>query len=547
MTETTTELNDRELDALIERIQQAIEHQLALSPEDLRLLLHALLMLAQLQERLADQDITLHKLRKLAGIVQRSEHLKDLVPVTDCESPKKKKRRAAKKPPSAPPVVHERCHHHIEDLKPGQPCPLCEKGKLYPYEPAVSVRISGQSPLKRTEHICERLRCNTCLAYFTAPLPEEVKQDGAEGQRYGYSSRALMGLHKCFAGVPFYRQQSLQQLFGMPVSASSVFDQCEYLANDVQPVVKYLITLAADANGYQLDDTTNRIDNQSTTLKLDRQTGKPKSRSGIYTSGVIATLASGQACVLFQTNIGHAGEWIDEIVVTRAADAAIPTVMSDALSSNQPTRLTEYYKALCNAHARREFVDVLPMFPDKVPWVLERYALIWEYDDHCKAHHDDDQPRLDYHRQHSLPILEELRDWGERQLETGDTEANSGLGKAIGYFLRHFEALSAFCRWPGVPIDNNAMEATLKLIIRGRKNSLFFKTLAGAAISDVLTSLIATSEKAGINTFDYLIVLQRHAEAVKRQPELWLPWNYAQTLAALAPITEPSKNCEEAA
>jgi hypothetical protein len=197
-------------------------------------------------------------------------------------------------------VVHERCHHCIEDLKPGQPCPLCEKGKLYKYEPALSVRISGQSPLKRTEHLSERLRCNTCLAYFTAPLPEEVKQDGGEGQRYGYSSRALMGLHKCFAGVPFYRQQSLQQLFGMPVSASTVFDQCECLANDVQPVMKCLITLAADASGFQLDDTTNRIVNQSATMKPDRKTGKPKSRSGIYTSGVIATLASGQVCVLFR-------------------------------------------------------------------------------------------------------------------------------------------------------------------------------------------------------------------------------------------------------
>jgi hypothetical protein len=93
MTETTPELNDHELDALIERIQQAIEHQLALSSDDLRLLLHALLMLSQLQERLADQDITLHKLRKLAGIVQRSEQLKDLVPASASELPKKKNRR----------------------------------------------------------------------------------------------------------------------------------------------------------------------------------------------------------------------------------------------------------------------------------------------------------------------------------------------------------------------------------------------------------------------------------------------------------------------
>ena len=76
------------------------------------------------------------------------------------------------------------------------------------------------------------------------------------------------------------------------------------------------------------------------------------------------------------------------------------------------------------------------------------------------------------------------------------------------------------------------MERTLKLIIRGRKNALFFKTLAGAAIADVLTSLIATCETIGINTFDYLVVLQRHAETVKQCPSQWLPWSYLATLEA---------------
>ena len=247
---------------------------------------------------------------------------------------------------------------------------------------------------------------------------------------------------------------------------------------------------------------------------------------------MIATLDSGHQCVLFQTNIGHAGEWIDDIIGPRSLDSPVPILMSDALSSNQPCSLVEYYKALCNAHARREFVDVIDHFPDKVPGVLERYALIWDHEDHCKDHHYSAQQRLDYHRQHSLPVMEELRQWGQLQLDTEETEANSGLGKAIAYFLRHFEGLTAFCRWPNVPLDNNEMEAILKLIIRGRKNSLFFKTLAGAAVADVLTSLIATCDKAGINTFEYLIVLQRHAAVVKHQPELWLPWNYLETLAA---------------
>jgi transposase len=71
-----TELSPAELDALIERVKEAAEHGLALSGEDLGLLLNALLMLAQFQERMSDHDLTLHKLRKLAGIVSASEKLK---------------------------------------------------------------------------------------------------------------------------------------------------------------------------------------------------------------------------------------------------------------------------------------------------------------------------------------------------------------------------------------------------------------------------------------------------------------------------------------
>ncbi|MDQ2695104.1 MAG: transposase, partial [Pseudomonadota bacterium] len=81
--------------------------------------------------------------------------------------------------------------------------------------------------------------------------------------------------------------------------------------------------------------------------------------------------------------------------------------------------------------------------------------------------------------------------------------------------------------------DNNTMEQALKLIIRGRKNALFFKTPAGAAIGDVITSVVATAHAAGVNVFEYLVVLQRHAEAVKRQPEHWLPWNYQATVEAM--------------
>jgi len=352
------------------------------------------------------------------------------------------------------------------------------------------------------------------------------------GQKYTYSARALIGLHKHFAGLPFYRQQSLQQMFGVPISASTAFDQSEYLANDIDPVVQCLKRQAGSAVHYHLDDTRNRILNQTTVEKPDRKTGKSKTRSGIYTSGVIATLAEGHECVLFQTNIGHAGEWIDELLSTRRTDAPAPILMSDALSSNAPSLKLEFIATFCNSHARRQFVEVIEHFPDKVPWVLERYGVIWDNERHCKTQGFSPPQRLEYHQAHSLPIMEELREWGQGELDHDRVEANSGLGKAIGYFLRHYKELSGFCRYTGAQLDNNEMETMLKLVIRGRKNAMFYKTLAGAAIADTIMSLIATCQRAGINTFDYLVVLQRHAQAVKRQPEQWLPWNYTTAVEA---------------
>jgi transposase len=318
----------------------------------------------------------------------------------------------------------------------------------------------------------------------------------------------------------------------MPVNASTVFDQCEQLANALQPLFACLIALAGKAGLYLIDDTSHRILSQGPVEKPDRRTGKLKERTGVYTSGMIATLAEGQSCILYQTNVGHAGEWLDEILSTRPATAPPPLVMSDALSSNRPSVLDEYHQLLCNTHARREFVDVAGNFPEPVEWVLERYGHIWLHEQHCQEHQLSSAQRLAYHHTHSLPVMEQIRDWGAKQLEDGAVEANSGLGQAIGYFARHFEGLTAFCRLEHAPIDNNAMEQALKLIIRGRKNSLFFKTPAGAAIADVITSVVATANQAGINAFDYLVELQRHQNAVKRQPEQWLPWNYQAAVAA---------------
>lgn len=70
MNNTFTDIDIKELDELIKRVQKVITHDLALSSEDCQLLLDVLLTFIDMQTNLANNDITIQKLRKLAGIVK---------------------------------------------------------------------------------------------------------------------------------------------------------------------------------------------------------------------------------------------------------------------------------------------------------------------------------------------------------------------------------------------------------------------------------------------------------------------------------------------
>ena len=60
-----------------------------------------------------------------------------------------------------------------------------------------------------------------------------------------------------------------------------------------------------------------------------------------------------------------------------------------------------------------------------------------------------------------------------------------------------------------------------------RKNALFFRTEQGAAVGDILMSVIETRRANGIRAWDYFVQVTRNAAAVRQNPAGWLPWTYA--------------------
>jgi transposase len=165
--------------------------------------------------------------------------------------------------------------------------------------------------------------------------------------------------------------------------------------------------------------------------------------------------------------------------------------------------------------------------------VLESLSVVYRNDALAREKKLSPAARRHFHQSESSPTVEELHAWLKRQFDERRVEPNSSLGGAISYLLKHWERLTLFLRVPGASLDNNICEQALKKAILHRKNALFYKTRRGAHVGDLFMSLIHTCELDGVNPFDYMTELERHAEELSAHPQGWMPWNYRDTLAAV--------------
>ena len=490
-----------------------------------------------LTDLLEDKATTIDRLRKIL-FGSSSEKTRDVIPQTPVAPP-------AAAPDGAEPTPSKRPGHGRngadayhgaekipvphESLKSGDQCSDCKKGKMYEVaQPGVLVRIVGQAPVQARVYELQKLRCNLCGKVFTAQAPEGV---GAE--KYDATSGSMIALLKYGSGLPFNRLQGLQGNLGIPLPASTQWDMVHATARKLASAYEELIRQAAQGEVLHNDDTTMKIlalmGKRAQHEALAEDTPQ---RKGMFTSGIVST-KEGRTIALFFTGRHHAGENLAEILAHRAAALGPPIQMCDALSRNLPGELKTLL-GNCLAHGRRQFVDVIEHFPEECRYVLETLGKVYKNDEVARERNLSPQERLQFHQAESGPLMEELKRWLSRQFEERRVEPNSGLGEAISYMLRHWEKLTLFLRKPGAPLDNNICERALKLAILHRKNALFYKTENGAHVGDLFMSLIHTCRLGGVDSFDYLTELQRHAAELASDPAKWMPWNYREMLKPAA-------------
>jgi transposase len=419
------------------------------------------------------------------------------------------------------------CRH--EELAVGQRCPVCGQGTLYALPPGVEVRIDGHALLSAIRYELHKLRCSACGQIFTAPLPREA---GAE--KFSARARAVLAVCRYYLGLPFYRLQDYQAMQGVPVPDATQWDQIEKVGDCSYVVVEALEILAAQGELIYQDDTSVRIltllkENHEIHARAEaRGLARSKERTGMFTTALVVKVGEQTIC-LYYCGRAHAGENLAALLAQREADREKPVVMSDALARNEVDEAS-VIRCHCLAHGRRQFSDIAEVFPVECQVVIDVLKQVFDHDAEARDHQMSSEARLLYHQEVSRPLMETLKRWLDTQLDERLVEPNSALGKAIAYMQGHWATLTRFLEIAGAPLDNNFVERALKLFIRQRKASLFYKTEYSAYIASVLTSLIATCRYAGVNAIEYLVALQEHRVEVCADPSAWLPWTYQGTL-----------------
>ena len=224
-------------------------------------------------------------------------------------------------------------------------------------------------------------------------------------------------------------------MVGVPIPDSTQWDQIEKVGDCGYGVCAYLERLAAQGELSHHDDTSVRI---MTLLKANQRIraqaaaqglSRPKERPGMFTTALVVKVGERLIC-LYYSGRNHAGENLKALLEQRPVGLAKPVVMSDALSRNEVSD-GAVIRCHCLAHGRRQFRDLEEVFPTECRVVIDILSDVFDHDEHARKAQMSPEARLAYPQSDSQPLMEELKDWLQKQFDDRLVEPNSALGKAI--------------------------------------------------------------------------------------------------------------------
>lgn len=176
----------------------------------------------------------------------------------------------------------------------------------------------------------------------------------------------------------------------------------------------------------------------------------------------------------------------------------------------------------CMTHARRKFVEVADLLkePGRPHEAIAFIQALYRIERQIRSL--DDADRHAQRQRRALPILAQFRAWLE--IQANAVLPKSGLGMAVSYALKNWDALCRYTEQGYLEIDNNYSERCMRPVAIGRKAFLFVGSERGGRAAAVYYSLVESCKINRVNPLTYLTYL---LDQVRKKVPLLLPDEFA--------------------
>ena len=348
------------------------------------------------------------------------------------------------------------------------------------------------------------------------------------------SAVAYAMFHKCFMGLPYYRQESLFDQLGAKIPRETLANWCIIGSRDyLYPIYELLHNELLHRDIIHADETVCQG------LRENGKTAQSTSYMWIYRSGSDGL----PGIVMYEYQPGRSGDYPRNFL-----EGFHGLLQCDCYQGYN--KVEDVLLICCMAHCRRKFYEALPAERKKSIKLLDinspealKEPVIPETDldkyipaeigvAYCnklfylERTFKDLTPdeRKAKRLEQETPVWDGFLNW----ISGLNPTKGCKLEKAVNYALNHKDSLQAYLQDGRCELSNNAAERCAKSYAIGRKNSLFHTSVDGANASAIIYSLVETAKANNLNVFQYIYTLLLYMPGCKDKSEGMehlLPWS----------------------
>lgn len=328
-----------------------------------------------------------------------------------------------------------------------------------------------------------------------APMPSRVIEKGIPSARL----LAYIIIGKFIQHLPYYRQIQIFQRVGVNIKSNTINAWIQRVCTLLKPLYDAFCQQQFAKNYLQADETTIKV-------LPDKKKGKSTKKNNNQTKNKASTgyfwvyFDPKDKHVVFIFNPGRGRKYPAQDLKNFKG-----TLQTDGLSVYDAfDKLDSITLVSCMTHIRRKFVDALANDQARAQHVIDLIAQLYEVEKTARQNDYTAEQRYQLRQKIAKPVMTTLKDYLQKEYESGQVRPSSVIGKAIQYALGRWKYQLRYLEDGNIEIDNNLVENSIRPVAIGRKNYLFAGSETGAGWAAIFYTLLGSALRHGHNPLDYL-------------------------------------------